>query len=996
MQNSISRLCASFFLTAAILLGVCPISRAVPRSTAVTPFIAMTIASSVINGWNYPGTVVLRVYADQDFLTSSGEFIKQGSPGGAQFYRQYTCSLVGTTLTIPAIDIVTTTDSPDVPSATLTFSFFVNGTKRGDWLTGVKIPHTVSNPTTVAIIRNYNNPPGPQPGTYGISFDQAAQMIAQTGGVTPLRTINTTSPITGGGNLSADRTIACPTCATGISVTGTPSVGQVPTATSGTTATWQSPSSGATFRSSDYASLNAAVAAIGSTPGILLIKTASYPSGASCTVPSTLVIDWGDVGSLLAANSQTIAVNSDSSHWPVRNLFLNTTLSHGTMSFSGNALIAAYYPQWWGVVGDNATDDTAALQAFTDQIPSTSAHSVFTRGLIIRITSTWKIWGKYSWLMESATVLGNGSSQARQVPTIMWAGADGGTVIDISKTRDSTFRGLYVDMNGKAGADSTTGADRGIWLNQETSNVGDICTSNIFEYVDLNANSQRSNITVVDIGDVTNSNVEFMQFNYCVFSGNTAPHVSNGVYGASRLVYMHTQNTLAHKFRKTTWNRAHIGIDVQYGSFSEEGGEGGAMDIAYRIGNLIGASRISDDRLEETRQVISTVGSGGSDMGLTCIANDWPALGVVGAGTATYPFIDWSLAGGVPLILIGNTRIGDFRGFLPGGIPVNNSLVTDVFKGRGSSGNELTAIGNITQGVDAQVLLKNYGTFYRATVDGRVFSGNATEAGQVWANAIDFVTSTGIQRSGLGQASVGFDRRRLVAGDNLFLSDGVVEFFEVPSPNPPSIKIVGTYGLTLYGFALVAYDGGGNRTPRSEIYVTGVANATLSGSNYIQLDWADIPGAAGGVDIINTVDNGTTFQLVAHVASGVVTYNVVANPGGAFTYALPTYNETARIGLRGPIHPINAITFTDGATTPSVKQSNLFITGNTAPTSITNFTQGTDNQTITIQCTEANTTLVNGGTIKLAGGVNFVCSADDLITLVLRSGVWREQGRSVN
>lgn len=41
-------------------------------------------------------------------------------------------------------------------------------------------------------------------------------------------------------------------------------------------------------------------------------------------------------------------------------------------------------------------------------------------------------------------------------------------------------------------------------------------------------------------------------------------------------------------------------------------------------------------------------------------------------------------------------------------------------------------------------------------------------------------------------------------------------------------------------------------------------------------------------------------------------------------------------------------------------------------------------------------TLTNGATIKLAGAVNFVATADDAITLVYDGTAWREVARSVN
>lgn len=936
----------------------------------------ITVGGLQINNFQRPGTSAqIRIWysspSGQNIVDSNGVPILVGAVGTSSVYKIVTCSLNSSThvLTIPSFTIPSTNDSSQPNSRVTARIYDSAGTPVTYLFTNWIVPYQLGASPTFAQLNTYNAASPVQPAPSYPTTDQVLVLINSAVGT--LNDASTT--VKGRTYLDVD-----------------PTVPSHPEAVGSNSA--RVPPAGAYYYALNYSTFAAAVTAMGTTVPVRLIVSEQMAVAVDITVTPNIQLQFVGNGRLIVATNKTVTIQGSLIASPSQWIF-DVSASGAVVSFSGNNFVTAYYPQWYGVTGDGATDDTTALQAFTDQIPATSAHSIFTRGLVIKITSTWKIWGKYSWLLESATVMGNGSSDARQVPTIRWAGADGGVVIDISKTRDSTFRGLYVDMNGNGG--STHGADTGIWLNQLNANVGDICTSNIFEYININANSARPNITIVDIGDSTNSNVEFMQFNYCVFSGNTNPNIDSGVFGASRLVYMHTQNTLAHKFRKTAWNRAHIGIDCQYGSFSSEGGEGGVLEIAYRIGNLIGPSRISDDRLENVRQPISTVGSGGSDRSLTCITNDWPSLGVVGAATAAYPFIDWSLAGGAPLILIGNF-IGDFRGFLPGGASVNNPLVTDVFKGvgngpssaYGTGGNVLTAFGNVTYGVDSSVLSKNYTTFYLANVDGRVFSGNATASGQAWSNTLDFITSTGLRRAGLGQASANFDRRRIAGDNNLFLGDGEVEFLGVPMPNPPKITIVGVYGTAFYEFAVVAYDAGGNRTPRSEINVTGVANATLSGSNYIKLDWADIPGSAGGVDIINTVNNGDTFQLVAHVASGVTTYNVVTNPAGAFTYALPTYNETMRMGLRGPVYPINIIIFTDGATTPSVKQSNTFKTANTAPTTITNFTQGVDGQQITVIMRDANTTIANGGSINTRSGADIVPAVNRSYSFVREGGVW--------
>ena len=84
-------------------------------------------------------------------------------------------------------------------------------------------------------------------------------------------------------------------------------------------------------------------------------------------------------------------------------------------------------------------------------------------------------------------------------------------------------------------------------------------------------------------------------------------------------------------------------------------------------------------------------------------------------------------------------------------------------------------------------------------------------------------------------------------------------------------------------------------------------------------------------------------------------------------------------------------TLVDGDTTPAVGSGEYFECANTGATSITTFDDGYPGKMITVKL-DANTTLVNGATLKLAGAVNLVGSADDLVTLRMGSdNVWRQQ-----
>ena len=88
-------------------------------------------------------------------------------------------------------------------------------------------------------------------------------------------------------------------------------------------------------------------------------------------------------------------------------------------------------------------------------------------------------------------------------------------------------------------------------------------------------------------------------------------------------------------------------------------------------------------------------------------------------------------------------------------------------------------------------------------------------------------------------------------------------------------------------------------------------------------------------------------------------------------------------------------TYTQGDTTPSVSGISFLPISNTTPTTITNFTSGSQHQVITLYFSDSNTT-IDRSNCYLAGGVNFTSTASDTITLINNGGFWYEVSRSVN
>lgn len=147
-----------------------------------------------------------------------------------------------------------------------------------------------------------------------------------------------------------------------------------------------------------------------------------------------------------------------------------------------------------------------------------------------------------------------------------------------------------------------------------------------------------------------------------------------------------------------------------------------------------------------------------------------------------------------------------------------------------------------------------------------------------------------------------------------------------------------------------------------------------------------------------------SFQNAAtrdyYFASGVsaTLYNCIADSVtlSSTTNAFPNPSTGTQSTSTAAFQSFGYSTFTDGSTTPSVTKAGLYVAANTSATSITNFTNGVDGQILMINADNGNTTLVNGSTLRLAGGVNKTMATRDMIQLVHRSGVWYQMSYSTN
>jgi hypothetical protein len=95
----------------------------------------ISIASVVIPNWQLGADVVLRVYALESFVAADTTIVSAGCPSddiseGQNFFQQVSCSLSGTSLTLSALTLLSTTDSLDNAAAKYGAYFYTTEGQR--------------------------------------------------------------------------------------------------------------------------------------------------------------------------------------------------------------------------------------------------------------------------------------------------------------------------------------------------------------------------------------------------------------------------------------------------------------------------------------------------------------------------------------------------------------------------------------------------------------------------------------------------------------------------------------------------------------------------------------------------------------------------------------------------------------------------------------------------------------------------------------------------
>lgn len=161
----------------------------------------ITVASVTLANFRFRvsagASVYLRLYVDRPFLTSDGTPVEPGTVDGPDWYKQITCSLVGTDLTIPSFTIDSTTDALDTPGQAARYSaWFYAGSRQLGPYAGFEsfriIPTYATSPTTWSLIRQDNANVVVGSPTYLDTYDRAtinrliADAVSMSAGITML------------------------------------------------------------------------------------------------------------------------------------------------------------------------------------------------------------------------------------------------------------------------------------------------------------------------------------------------------------------------------------------------------------------------------------------------------------------------------------------------------------------------------------------------------------------------------------------------------------------------------------------------------------------------------------------------------------------------------------------------------------------------------------------------------------------------------------------
>lgn len=239
------------------------------------------------------------------------------------------------------------------------------------------------------------------------------------------------------------------------------------------------------LRDVSYASLSAAITAIGSAEKTLFI-TKQWNITSSLTIPANISVVVLKGGFFNISSGKTLRILG-----PFHAGIYRAFSGLGTATLS-NA--EKFIPQWWGAKGDGVTDDSAAIQAAINA----GQYTYFPLGIYL-VKSTLTITNKNGFMF-----IGSGMVQT----SIKWGGAAGGTIL--------RMRGSWFTKIADMFLDCASLADTALDLPCYFAGAGDtyVATMNTLDRLRM-GNTRNGTGTALSIGDGTGSQLDNLTVNKC-------------------------------------------------------------------------------------------------------------------------------------------------------------------------------------------------------------------------------------------------------------------------------------------------------------------------------------------------------------------------------------------------------------------------------------------------------------------------------------------------
>lgn len=843
------------FLSLLLICALAITSFITQRVTAIS----VTVSSASALNWQYGTPATLRIYVNSAFFDSDGLYHPAQQTGGPNFYYSATCTASGTTLTIPSIVLPSTTDSGTNPNATYTAVLYdKNGTRRETWMANFKLP--IATPTTWKDISIYNGA-GPIPTPVDLYYTRS-QIDAKFSGLAAGG--KATDALYGMSRLSKPAVLTTDPIMVG---DNDPRVNE-------------------DYNASSFVSLAAAVAAMPGTGATLVVSTPMSATGV--TVPSNVHLKVTGSGQL--TGSGTVTILGDFEAPKNKGVFASGL----TVSFSGNTVVHALDPHWWGAKGNgnvaNAALDTAGIQAAINSVGDTSqmrSVEVPLQG-VFYLNATILADSK-SLYLHGNTMLGNAAIVQGSV--LVWAGSAGIPMLRLTNNQGSRIEDLRFVGKNSAKPSAAISLTMGTLFTQQENAIRRVWIG--FNYLDPTDTSgtshQFTNGILLDGVDANNAEntLDFVH----IHGADNGVYVSNPQAGDNQWNHLYAEFCTTGFHTVATEN---VGFNWFFSN----------NDLDISIDTDGGGVHVTNFAAEMSKQfLVFSNGAGGSA---------WFSGGSWGAQApliASGRWIDMG-TGNIPAQL----TLDDFTLSQAFGAP------NPVIRAKGGALKQITWTGAKwgTVATTLSGLLEVTPDLSNGQADKRFvdLQGVFTNAGPAPVNCHNVLTVTNptlnpSRWDSFGDLTTG-DANRIGVGHTpsetdagVYIAGGGLKVAKVTDPVAPTVQTIGTAGATSYTYFVVYIDRAGNKTLPSAGTTIGTGNATLNGTNFNQIQ-LDPPEGVVAVDILKTntstslLLNQTVADKYAGGGSGKVIY-FLDQGGATAAYTPPTRNATGDVRIDGVI-----------------------------------------------------------------------------------------------